>query len=388
MLRCPTGGGTERFAALNAALSVDPMLVDVECRRHAATTVLHVSLAATGDGAIAMSYPRIALRLAPDSLLRGSCLHHGGDDAAERFVNSVIGRRTRRGRDAAAAIAAAQGAHDFHIERIEHVRVRPARAVAVHDAQLGARLARLDLHVALAGAAPQPSSRACSSPTARGTSTPTSAIDHRAVGTRSLQDYRGVAGGRGRAVFNGKAIVARGAQKSNARQSSRNLLLTPGAEIDTKPELEIYADDVQCSHGATTGQLDPAPSSTCVRAALGERGAQRADPRLCGVPCCPESTSRRSRPLVHDRTRRAASTRLLEHAGMSAACTRPRPQPAHRSTSRLRRDFPILARTINGKPLVYLDNAASSQHPQRRDRRHVPLLRDARTPTCIAACTR
>jgi Fe-S cluster assembly protein SufD len=49
-----------------------------------------------------------------------------------------------------------------------------------------------------------------------------------------------------------------GAQKSQARQSSRNLLLTPGAEIDTKPELEIYADDVQCSHGATTGQLDPA----------------------------------------------------------------------------------------------------------------------------------
>jgi Fe-S cluster assembly protein SufD len=78
-----------------------------------------------------------------------------------------------------------------------------------------------------------------------------------AVGTRSLQDYRGIAAGRGRAVFNGKAVVHEGAQQSQARQSSRNLLLTPGAEIDTKPELEIYADDVQCSHGATTGQLDP-----------------------------------------------------------------------------------------------------------------------------------
>jgi len=71
-------------------------------------------------------------------------------------------------------------------------------------------------------------------------------------------DYRGVAASRGRAVFNGKAVVHEGAQKSQARQVSRNLLLTPGAEIDTKPELEIYADDVQCSHGATTGQLDPA----------------------------------------------------------------------------------------------------------------------------------
>ena len=83
-------------------------------------------------------------------------------------------------------------------------------------------------------------------------------VDHLAVGTRSLQDYRGIAAGRGRAVFNGKAIVHEGAQQSQARQTNRNLLLTPGAEIDTKPELEIYADDVQCSHGATTGQLDPA----------------------------------------------------------------------------------------------------------------------------------
>jgi Fe-S cluster assembly protein SufD len=78
------------------------------------------------------------------------------------------------------------------------------------------------------------------------------------VGTRSLQDYRGIAAGRGRAVFNGKAVVHAGAQQSQARQTNRNLLLTPGAEIDTKPELEIYADDVQCSHGATTGQLDTA----------------------------------------------------------------------------------------------------------------------------------
>ena len=82
-------------------------------------------------------------------------------------------------------------------------------------------------------------------------------VDHRAVETTSLQDYRGIAANRGRGVFNSKAVVHPGAQKSNARQSSRNLLLTPGAEIDTKPELEIYADDVQCSHGATTGQLDP-----------------------------------------------------------------------------------------------------------------------------------
>jgi len=59
-------------------------------------------------------------------------------------------------------------------------------------------------------------------------------------------------------VFNGKVIVRPDAQKIDARQSSRNLLLSSTAEIDTKPELEIYANDVKCSHGATTGQLDAA----------------------------------------------------------------------------------------------------------------------------------
>ncbi|HSG66382.1 MAG TPA: SufD family Fe-S cluster assembly protein, partial [Gammaproteobacteria bacterium] len=63
--------------------------------------------------------------------------------------------------------------------------------------------------------------------------------------------------GRGRGVFNGRVVVHAGAQKTVASQSSRNLILSPGAEIDTKPELEIYADDVKCSHGATTGQIDP-----------------------------------------------------------------------------------------------------------------------------------
>jgi Fe-S cluster assembly protein SufD len=82
-------------------------------------------------------------------------------------------------------------------------------------------------------------------------------VGHHAIETTSLQDYRGIAANRGRGVFNGKTIVHEGAQKSNARQTNRNLLLTSGAEIDTKPDLEIYADDVQCSHGTTTGQLDP-----------------------------------------------------------------------------------------------------------------------------------
>jgi Fe-S cluster assembly protein SufD len=74
--------------------------------------------------------------------------------------------------------------------------------------------------------------------------------------TQSEQNYRGVADGRARGVYNGKVVVHVGADKTDAIQSSKNLLLSDKAEIDTKPELEIYADDVKCRHGATVGQLD------------------------------------------------------------------------------------------------------------------------------------
>jgi Fe-S cluster assembly protein SufD len=81
-------------------------------------------------------------------------------------------------------------------------------------------------------------------------------IDHRAKHTQSREQYRGVIAEQGRGVFNGKIIVHRGADGTNAELSNQNLLLSSTAEIDTKPELEIYTDDVKCSHGTTTGQLD------------------------------------------------------------------------------------------------------------------------------------
>jgi Fe-S cluster assembly protein SufD len=81
-------------------------------------------------------------------------------------------------------------------------------------------------------------------------------VDHAAPGSVSDQFYKGVLDGEARAVFAGKIVVRRDAQKTNAYQANNNLLLSPDVEIDTKPELEIFADDVKCSHGATSGELD------------------------------------------------------------------------------------------------------------------------------------
>ncbi len=81
-------------------------------------------------------------------------------------------------------------------------------------------------------------------------------IEHAAPACTSRQDYRGVLDNRSRVVFNGRIYVHRDAQQSNAEQSNNTLLLSDKTEMDSKPQLEIYADDVKCSHGATVGQLD------------------------------------------------------------------------------------------------------------------------------------
>jgi Fe-S cluster assembly protein SufD len=84
------------------------------------------------------------------------------------------------------------------------------------------------------------------------------AVDHQAVGGTTSELIKGVAAGRGHGAFQGKIIVREGAQQTDARQTSRNLILGRRASIDTKPELEILADDVKCAHGASVGDLDEA----------------------------------------------------------------------------------------------------------------------------------
>ena len=82
------------------------------------------------------------------------------------------------------------------------------------------------------------------------------AIYHDQPNCRSWEVYKGILDGRSRAVFNGKVFVKPEAQKTDAKQTNRNLLLSDGARVDTKPQLEIFADDVKCTHGATVGRLD------------------------------------------------------------------------------------------------------------------------------------
>lgn len=98
-------------------------------------------------------------------------------------------------------------------------------------------------------------------------------IEHVAARCDSEETYRNIAADKSHAVFNGRIHIHQDAQKSNANMNNKNLLLSTGAEIDTKPELEIYADDVKCAHGATIGQLDEESLFYLVSRGIGRREA-------------------------------------------------------------------------------------------------------------------
>ena len=99
-------------------------------------------------------------------------------------------------------------------------------------------------------------------------------VDHAMPNCFSNELYKGIIGGKASGVFNGKIMVRKDAQKTNAYQSNKNILLTDDAQMNTKPQLEIFADDVKCTHGATTGQLDEEALFYLRARGIGEKSAR------------------------------------------------------------------------------------------------------------------
>jgi Fe-S cluster assembly protein SufD len=126
----------------------------------------------------------------------------------------------------------------------------------LHVLELGGALVRHDLHAELRGNEARFDTRGVFVLRGRQHVDTQLSILHQALNTASESVWRGVADERSRGVFRGAIVVAQGADGSDASLSNKNLLLSPLAEIDTKPELEIYADEVKAAHGATVGQLD------------------------------------------------------------------------------------------------------------------------------------
>lgn len=148
-----------------------------------------------------------------------------------------------------------EGAAAYHISNVVALLARSS-SVTTNFIDLGAQLGRNDLTTVLDGEGAEALLNGLYVATGTQLIDNHTTIDHAKPHCASREFYKGVLDGKSTGVFNGKIIVRKDAQKTDSKQSDKNLLLSEDAVINTKPQLEIYADDVKCTHGATIGQID------------------------------------------------------------------------------------------------------------------------------------
>ena len=198
-------------------------------------------------------------------------------------------------------------------------------------------------------------------------------IEHAVPHCTTDETFRGIVGDKASAVFNGGIHIHPDAQKTRAELSNKNLLTSATAEVNTKPELEIYADDVQCAHGATVAQLDESmlhylrtrgiPADEAL--VLLSYGFINALVEKQGLSPC-ETTSSPCWQITSVRTWLWTLTMLRADVPEGRVCPAARYQdkPMSFNVEEIRAQFPALKQEVNGRPLVYLDSAATTQKPQ------------------------
>ena len=243
--------GDNIFSALNTAFLHDGALVIVP---RDAQVKMPVHLLFITTQAKVVSYPRCLIVTEPNSAVTifedYVALQQG------TYVNNAVTEITLANNASLNHIRVQRDSHQaFHIGSCAVSLARSSRYQSVNVA-LGARISRYNLNVLLADTSAEATVDGLTLIAERQLADIHTCIDHAKSNGTSRQLHKCIVGGNARAVFSGKIMVRPDAQHTNSFQSSRNLLLTPKARVDTKPQLEIFADDVKCVHGATVGQLN------------------------------------------------------------------------------------------------------------------------------------
>ena len=245
--------GDERFALLTEAFATDGLAI----RAPAATPEpvrLELLFVASADAQAGASYPRVELRL--DAGARVVLIErHLSATGEASFVTSAV------------SVDLAAGASLQHY-RLQELNPRSIlfdtlsadlaqdATYRLHGISTGAQAARSTLTVRLGGERSDLTLAVVALGDRQQVQDTFALVEHAAPRARTRQTFRGISAGRARVAFNGKIVVAEGAPGTDSQQSLRGLLAGPEAEIDLRPQLEIYTDEVRCSHGATAGKLD------------------------------------------------------------------------------------------------------------------------------------
>ncbi|MEQ6887451.1 Fe-S cluster assembly protein SufD [Halomonas sp. CS7] len=248
-----TGVEFSSFAALNTAFMEEGAVLRLAPGTVVEKPIVLQFLSRAGEQAV-MSHPRILIQMAGRS--EATVIeHHVGQEEAANFTNLVEEIILERGAMLTHYKLQEASLKDLHVASIHVEQARDSRYASC-NLNLGGALVRNDLVAELNGQGAETQFNGLFYGQGRQHVDNHTLVNHNAPHTVSRENYKGILDDRAHGVFNGKVIVKRDSQKIEAEQSNANLLLSDRAEIDTKPELEIYADDVKCAHGATTGQLD------------------------------------------------------------------------------------------------------------------------------------
>jgi Fe-S cluster assembly protein SufD len=242
------------FAALNTAFLHDGLVVLVAAHAVIGEPVHLLFLSHASSPAATVSHPRVLVVAGPDS----QCTiveSYAGTPGRPYFTNAVTEVFAGDGALVDHYKVQNESVEAFHVASM-HVEAARSSTVSSHAFSLGGRLARNDAIAVLGGEGIDCTLNGLYLADGRRLVDNHTAIDHAMPHCGSHEIYKGILAGHARAVFNGKIVVRKDAQKTDAKQTNRALLLSDDAQINTKPQLEIFADDVKCTHGAAVGQLD------------------------------------------------------------------------------------------------------------------------------------
>ncbi|HVR83434.1 MAG TPA: Fe-S cluster assembly protein SufD [Planctomycetota bacterium] len=241
------------FAALNAAFFRDGAAIRIADGIRVERPI-HILCLSSLHGEPYVLHPRTVISLGEGSRAT-VVMSFLGPSGGTYFLNAVTTVLLDPGASLDLTKVQRESQQAYHIERLD---VRGARGSSFthHSISLGARIARNDFNVSLEGEGAECSLYGLYEVAGAQHVDHHTSIDHLQPNCTSRELYKGVLDGRSRAVFDGRIMVRAGAQKTSAIQTNKNLLLSQDALVHTKPQLEIFANDVKCKHGATIGQLD------------------------------------------------------------------------------------------------------------------------------------
>jgi Fe-S cluster assembly protein SufD len=241
------------FTALNTGFLGDGAYVLVAEGLALARPIEVLYLSQT-SGRVTVSYPRtlVVIGKRAQATVVERYLAGGG---GTYFTNAVTEAMVDAGGTLVHAKVQQEGAEAFHVANTQFVLNERSR-LTTHAIALGGRLSRNEVRVRFDGEHAEATVNGLYLAAGRQHVDNQTILDHAQPNCASHELYKGILDGQAHGVFNGKIFVRKDAQKTDAKQTNKVLLLSDDATIDTKPQLEIFADDVKCTHGATVGQLD------------------------------------------------------------------------------------------------------------------------------------